>query len=319
MLRIDDGSDPAAAAAFAADWVAASCRFPIERASAVIAELEKRLVLTRRVGPAAARVPPQPRSAAGAKVLILTPVKNARAHMRNYFTLLNRLDPGGARLSIGFLESDSSDGSYDTLVAASTGLHRMFDRVTLLRHDYGFHPTGPRWAREIQRRRREILARSRNRLLAGALRDEDWVLWLDADLAAYPPDLIGRMLAARRDIVAPNCVKTDGAPFDLNTFCFSPQSGGRDDPRYLLDELFQPPKGHGRLYLDSFLDQSLVRVDSVGGTALLIRADLHREGLTFPPYSYKGYIETEGLAMMARDMGQSCWALPQLRIVHADN
>jgi hypothetical protein len=49
-----------------------------------------------------------------------------------------------------------------------------------------------------------------------------------------------------------------------------------------------------------------------------VRADLHREGLNFPPYSYRGYIETEGLAMMARDMGVASWALPQLRIVHAN-
>ena len=62
----------------------------------------------------------------------------------------------------------------------------------------------------------------------------------------------------------------------------------------------------------------MVRVDSVGGTALLIRADLHREGLMFPPYSHRGYIETEGLAMMAQDMGQACHALPQLKIVHPD-
>lgn len=57
-------------------------------------------------------------------------------------------------------------------------------------------------------------------------------------------------------------------------------------------------------------------MDSVGGTALLVRGDLHRRGLTFPVESYGGYIETEGLAMMARDKGLSCWALPRLRIVH---
>lgn len=318
VAQVDDGSDPAVAAAFEADWTAASRRMPVERTEAVIAELEKRLVLTGRLAQGETRRP-RARRAEPAKVLILTPVKNARPHLRTYFTLLNRLDPGGRRLSIGFLESDSSDGGYDTLAAASTGLHRIFERVTLLRHDYGFHLAGHRAAREIQRRRREILARSRNRLLAGALRDEDWVLWLDADLADYPPDLLGRMLAAGRDIVTPYCVRTDGTPFDLNTFCFAPESGGRDDPRHLYDELFQPPRGHGRLYLDAFQDRELVRVDSVGGTALLVRADLHREGLSFPPFSYKGYIETEGLAMMARDMGQACWALPRLRITHSDN
>jgi hypothetical protein len=112
-------------------------------------------------------------------------------------------------------------------------------------------------------------------------------------------------------------VLPSGRTFDLNTFIFAPGANGRDDPSRLLDGLYQPPRGEGRLYLEDVADQDLVRVDSVGGTALLVRAELHREGLNFPAYSYGGYIETEGLAMMARDMGHQCWALPQLRIVHS--
>jgi peptide chain release factor subunit 1 len=30
-----------------------------------------------------------------------------------------------------------------------------------------------------------------------------------------------------------------------------------------------------------------------------------------------GGIETEGLAMMAKDMGVECWGLPDLEILHA--
>ena len=67
---------------------------------------------------------------------------------------------------------------------------------------------------------------------------------------------------------------------------------------------------------------------------LLVRADLHRDGLVFPPFFYGnrspwvrdphplrgdnvGEIETEGLAIMAKDMGTECWGLPDLEIVHA--
>lgn len=35
--------------------------------------------------------------------------------------------------------------------------------------------------------RRGVLARSRNWLLSRALRDEGWVLWLDADIVRVPP------------------------------------------------------------------------------------------------------------------------------------
>jgi len=257
-------------------------------------------------------------SAENCKVLVLTPVKNALAHVTTYFELLSRLETNGVQLSLGLLESDSSDGTYDAFASALPSQAEHFIRTTLLRHDYGFHIAGPRSEKTIQRSRREVLARSRNRLLMGALRDEDWVLWLDADLSYYPPDLLTKLLAARRDIVVPYCVKTNGSAFDLNTFCFSPESGGRDNEVHLHDGLFQPPRGVGRQYLDAFQNQHIVPVDSVGGTALLVRADLHREGLNFPPYSYKGYIETEGLAMMARDMGTLCYGLPRLRIVHAN-
>jgi len=67
---------------------------------------------------------------------------------------------------------------------------------------------------------------------------------------------------------------------------------------------------------------------------LLVRADIHRDGLVFPPYPYgrehpnmrrpgpwgpqiMGEIETEGLALMAADMGHQCWGMPNLEVVHA--
>jgi hypothetical protein len=59
-------------------------------------------------------------------------------------------------------------------------------------------------------------------------------------------------------------------------------------------------------------------VSGVGtGAMLLVRADLHREGLVFPPFSYKLHIETERLAMVAKDMGYQCWGLPNLKIIHS--
>ena len=75
-----------------------------------------------------------------------------------------------------------------------------------------------------------------------------------------------------------------------------------------------------------------VRLDSVGGTMLLVRADLHRDGLIFPPFRYglenpsirpvhpvwgRGEVETEGFGIMAKDMGVQCWGLPNVEIVHA--
>jgi len=156
-----------------------------------------------------------------------------------------------------------------------------------------------------------VLAKSRNHLLSRALADEDWVLWLDVDVIAYPRDIVERLLAAGRDIVQPHCVTEGGRTFDHNAW--------RDQGRLLMSDL----RAEG----------DLVRLHAVGGTMLLVRADLHRDGLIFPPFLYGraspfvrqpnpwlpdtvGELETEGLGLMAMDMGHQCWGLPNLEILH---
>jgi GT2 family glycosyltransferase len=149
-----------------------------------------------------------------------------------------------------------------------------------------------------------VLARSRNYLLSRALDDEDWVLWLDVDVIEYPPDIIEKLLAVERDIVQPHCVLDyGGRSFDQNAW-----------------------RDHGRLHLDDLREEGdVVELDAVGGTMLLVRADLHRDGLVFPvaPYGLTnpfaratGELETEGLGILARDMGYRCWGLPNLEIKH---
>jgi hypothetical protein len=250
------------------------------------------------------------------RVLILTPVKDAAGHLSRYFEALNRLSFPAERLSLGWLESDSEDGTFELLAARLPEAEARFRRVTLLRRDFGFRmpPGVPRWAPAWQLARRAVLAKSRNHLLIGALGDEDWVLWLDVDVVEYPPDILERLLATGKDIVTPHCVARPGGPtFDLNAWT----EGGR----LHLEDLRGGPE--------------LVPLDSVGGTMLLVRADAHRDGLNFPPFLYgranpvarnptpitghgTGEVETEGLGLMARDIGYECWGMPNLEIVHAD-
>lgn len=245
---------------------------------------------------------------------MLTPVKQAAGHLGTYFTALSRLDYPSDRLSIGLLEGDSTDDTYGMLVAEMPRLRTTFRRATLVKWDAGFQmpPNSPRWAPPLQLPRRVVLAKARNRLLSAALADEEWVLWLDVDVADYPPDVLRRLLAVEKSIVTPHCVMDYGGPtFDWNAW--------RDKGRVRMDEL----RGGA----------DLVRLDAVGATMLLIEADLHREGLVFPPYLYGrrspfardpspftnrgvGEVETEGLGLMAKDMGHECWGMPNLEIVH---
>lgn len=212
------------------------------------------------------------------------------------------------------LVSDSSDDTFARIEDRLVELRSRYARATLVQRDFGFRfpPGVPRWSLPYQQARRTVLAKSRNHLLFAALRDEEWVLWLDVDVVDYPPGIIGQLLATGKDIVQPHCVMRPGGPtFDRNAW----RNQGREHMEVLRGG---PP---------------LIRLDSVGGTMLLVRADVHRSGLVFPPYLYGresrfarrpspfdpngvGEIETEGLAMMAKDMGVECWGLPNLEIIH---
>jgi glycosyltransferase involved in cell wall biosynthesis len=306
---------------FDVHWQRATARFIGSRYRAVLGEMSKRLPVeayARALRDAqAASVRPAIRRASG-KVLILMPVKNAVRFLPRSLELLAGLDWDPTRLSVAFLESDSTDGTHAWLEARLPELRQRYARAEVFRKDYGFQPAGPRWAPEIQRRRRGILADARNQLLAAALRDEDHVLWLDADLIDYPATLLSRLVDSGHDIVVPRCDLPDGRMFDLNTFRFDPDRTIAEDPRWMAEGVFMPSAGVGRRYLDADLGRESVPLDGVGGTALLVRADLHREGLRFPSEPYRGYLETEGLAAMAADMGIVCYGLPGLRVIHAD-
>ena len=250
-------------------------------------------------------------------VLVLTPVKDGVKHLDTYFAALARLSYPPERIALGFLESDSTDETFTELQRRLPALRQRYRRAELWKKDFGFQipPGYPRWAPLFQIPRRTVLAKSRNHLLARALGDEEWVLWLDVDVVEYPVDVVERLLATGKDIVHPHCVRQyGGGTFDLNAW--------RQQGRLHMEDLRHGP--------------DLVRLDAVGGTMLLVRADVHREGLVFPAYPYGrrsplvrdpnpwmgrevGELDTEGLGIMAHDMGYQCWGLPNLEIRHADD
>lgn len=247
------------------------------------------------------------------KILILTPVKGAARFLPRYVELIEQLDWPKERLSVALLEGDSKDDTFAAAEALLPRLRQRTRRTELFQRDFGFSiPSGvPRWAPAFQLMRRAVLARARNHLLFRALDDEDWVLWIDVDVIDYPTDVVRQLLATGFDVVVPNCVKRPGGKtFDENNWT-----------------------SEGRVTLSDRRGSGAMRLDAVGGTMLLVRADLHRDGLVFPSFPYgvasshirarhpvwgKGEIETEGLGAMAADMGIQCWGLPDLEIIHAD-
>lgn len=154
-------------------------------------------------------------------VVILTPLKNAAAFADGYFQRLNRLTYPPASLSLGLLESDSTDGTFEAFRDGIAANRFRFHEARIWKRDFGYHlPDGmPRWQPEIQTPRRATLAKSRNHLLFLALGTADWALWLDADVIRFPDDLIERLLETQLDIVHPHCVRLPGGPtFDRNAW-----------------------------------------------------------------------------------------------------
>lgn len=56
--------------------------------------------------------------------------------------------------------------------------------------------------------------------------------------------------------------------------------------------------------------REIVNLDGVGGTALLVKGDVHRDGAMFPPFPFYHLIETEGFAKMAKRLGWNSFGLP---------
>lgn len=257
------------------------------------------------------------------RVAILIPVRDAAEFLERNLGQIRALDHPKDRLHLLYGEGGSTDGSE----AVIAGLQRRFGAEFA---SFGCVPTprnGPalardrRWYPRHQYRRRAGLAMARNDLLAQGLRLEpDWFLWLDADVVGLPPDLIARLLAARGKIVTPDCLREggDGGSYDLNAFLNVGRPSRADYFRHIRHGLFQPPPDCWfRRHLADLRYLDRVPLDGVGGTALLVHADVHRAGLAFPEIPYRDLLETEAFGALARDLGVTPVGLPNLAVIHA--
>lgn len=151
-------------------------------------------------------------------VLILTPLKKVSKHIDRYFTLLHSLSYPKNAISLGFLVSDSHDGSYtrvrEHFIDRQHSIRNeseLYSDVVLARQDFGYEP-GDNWldvhGLRHQIKRRTVLAKSRNYLLFSALRPHhEWVLWLDSDVSQYAATLVEDLLmftGPDKHILVPN-------------------------------------------------------------------------------------------------------------------
>lgn len=265
-------------------------------------------------------------------ILILSPVKNTnvRRQERQVQNLLSLRYPR-ALLSVAWGVSLSSSARDMALVEASVAELRragfgsalaLRDSVAAAAEPHGGEQNS-RHAFGFQLRRRGAMARARNQLLFQALRPHHgYVLWLDADLLSYPTDLLLRLLDTGKELVVPLCLDAPGRyQYDLNSWQATSKT------RELLASLpSTTPLLQGYEHIQSKTVQylkhlrpegALVPLDGIGGTCILVKADLHRSGLVFPAFLQNHCIETEGLAQTALLMGVQPWGLTNLTVRHA--
>jgi mannan polymerase complexes MNN9 subunit len=266
-------------------------------------------------------------------VLILTPL--ARFY-QEYWDNLLKLSYPHELISLGFIlpkgkEGDIATKALQEQIGKTQSSGKKFAAVTILRQDtespLQSQSESERHKLENQKARRAAMSKARNSLLFTTMGPTtSWVLWLDSDIVETPPTLIQDLAAHDKPVIVPNCYQRyynnekremDVRPYDFNSWVDSDtaralgEKMGKDDIllegysematyRTLMAHMAQPSG-------DPTME---VQLDGVGGTALLVKAEVHRDGAMFPAFAFYHLIETEGFAKMARRLGWESWGLP---------
>ncbi|KAK3052323.1 Golgi mannosyltransferase complex subunit [Extremus antarcticus] len=273
-------------------------------------------------------------------ILILTPL--ARFY-DSYWENLCKLTYPHDLISLGFIIPKGREGNLatqqlqDRIQKTQHPSNKdRFASITILRQDT--EPIIPqaehdRHALVVQKERRAAMSRARNSLLFTTLGPTtSWVLWLDSDIVETPPSLLQDLASHNKPIIVPNCFQRyynkeeeewSTRPYDFNSWQDSPTAQGLAEqmgPDEILLEGYAEMATYRSLmaYMaDTTADpRAEVDLDGVGGTALLVKAEVHRDGAMFPPFPFYHLIETEGFAKMASRLGWRSFGLPNYFVYH---
>jgi mannan polymerase complexes MNN9 subunit len=273
-------------------------------------------------------------------ILILTPL--ARFY-QEYWDNLLRLSYPHELITLAFIIPKSREGNTATTqlqeqitkTQKSGPEKKRFASIIIERQDFdpplSSQSEAERHKMENQKARRAAMSRARNSLLFTTLGPStSWVLWLDADVVETPPTLIQDLASHDKAIIVPNCfqryidTKTKQPaerPYDFNSWQDSEtarklgESMGPDDillEGYANMATFRTLMAY--MAEENGDPKQEVALDGVGGTALLVKAEVHRDGAMFPPFPFYHLIETEGFAKMAKRLGWAATGLPNYRV-----
>ncbi|KAI0154149.1 Anp1-domain-containing protein [Xylariaceae sp. FL1272] len=280
--------------------------------------------------------------------------RSTRRNIYDYLDLLVSTNLDFTNVTLGFMTSTREE--YEKARDATEKY--PFARVELyLKEDQGPKLAyADRHKPHVQRQRRAHIATLRNFLMLRTLRDESHIVWIDADVVEVSPNIIQTMQRHAEksrgvSLITALCTQTRAHNYDRHTWAFhreklSSHSNANQDeksrePLDILgtvsdDRLSDAVKeiGQRQMYVPELIENThnndLLHVDSVGATILYMRADLVRQGISFPPYNVIGTtwsnegwsgIETEGICFIASQIGEGhgCFVLGGNHYVrHAD-
>ncbi|KAK9471546.1 Anp1-domain-containing protein [Dipodascopsis tothii] len=271
-------------------------------------------------------------------VLILTPM--ARFYDQ-YWNNLVRLNYPHELIELGFILPDGREGNAalakleDAVKKLQTGPKRnRFAKVTILRQEFPSPVTQnerDRHALSAQKERRSAMAKARNSLLFTTINAAtSWVLWLDSDIIETPETLVQDLAAHNKPIIVANCYqryRENGLDkiraYDFNSWVDSDTAQqmskdmGEDE---IILEGYSEMATYRTLMAYQYIEGNDVHeeleLDGVGGTALMVKADVHRDGIMFPSFPFYHLIETEGFAKMAKRLGYQSYGLPNYLVYH---
>lgn len=273
-------------------------------------------------------------------ILVLTPMSR---FYQGYWDNLMKLNYPHELITLGFILPKDREGNEAT-AALQKQIQKTqkrgpekdrFKSIIILRQDFdpilASQDESERHKMSNQKARREVMSKARNSLLFTTLGPKtSWVLWLDADIVESPPSLIQDLAAFDKDLITANCwqkyydedlKKMSERPYDYNNWQDSENAQelakkmGSDD--ILLEGYAEMPTYRtlmAKMYDPTGDINQAMPLDGVGGTALLVKAEVHRDGAMFPPFSFYNLIETEGFAKMAKRLGKQPWGLPNYKV-----
>lgn len=263
---------------------------------------------------------------------------------------LNSLNFNPRLISIGLLcatkKAEEDAISYFDLLKNEKTPFR-YARVTIISEDF----MGEAFSRHdeldsIQRSRRRMIAKARNFALFNSLRDERYVLFVDADIYKFDnQDMLNIFIDLDLDIIVPRIQRGDVLDYDRNTWTGKRvvplqkqlklmNSGKYDEAGFIpndtpetwhivdeVEKIVKLPKDAHERSIDY-----AYQVDSVGGAVLFAKSVVYKQGVVFPPLyiigthqdRVEGYdgIETEGLCYVAKLLDYKCWAMPNIVAQH---